>query len=195
MSFLRNIKRILFFTSIVLIFVFSMQASSSAYIVYTESSYVPQVATEQKIIDHLTATFEKKLSIDNALKYISSTKKKHTTRPKPVIVFDEQNGTCYPTYAKHDWISQDILCYTLQIARDFSIDPVQFARVAWCESRFKPTAKNSSSSASGVFQFLTSTWNYVASHTGYNDVFNFYHNIYNAGWLWANDSPRHWVCY
>lgn len=37
-------------------------------------------------------------------------------------------------------------------------DPERAVKIAWCESGFKPSAKNSSSTASGLFQFLTSTW-------------------------------------
>ncbi len=35
-----------------------------------------------------------------------------------------------------------------------------FNRIAWCESGDDPTAKNPTSSASGRFQFLWSSWNY-----------------------------------
>ena len=38
------------------------------------------------------------------------------------------------------------------------IDPVVALRIAWCESRYDSAAKNSSSSASGVFQFINKTW-------------------------------------
>lgn len=35
------------------------------------------------------------------------------------------------------------------------------ARIIWCESRGDPKAKNPSSTAKGLCQFLDSTWNYV----------------------------------
>ena len=43
------------------------------------------------------------------------------------------------------------------------LDYGQALYIAWRESRFDPWAKNPSSSASGLFQFLTSTW----AHTPY----------------------------
>ncbi len=37
-------------------------------------------------------------------------------------------------------------------------DPTIAVRIARCESGFNPTAQNKTSTASGLFQFLTSTW-------------------------------------
>lgn len=43
------------------------------------------------------------------------------------------------------------------------LDYGQALYIAWRESRFDPLAKNSQSTASGLYQFLTSTW----AHTPY----------------------------
>ena len=40
----------------------------------------------------------------------------------------------------------------------FGADPDLIVRVVRCESGFKPDIKNSTSTASGLFQFLDSTW-------------------------------------
>ncbi len=40
----------------------------------------------------------------------------------------------------------------------YGVDAGAMSRIAFCESRFDPSARNPSSTASGLFQFLTSTW-------------------------------------
>ena len=40
----------------------------------------------------------------------------------------------------------------------FGVDAGRMSRIAFCESRFDPSAKNRTSSAAGLFQFIDSTW-------------------------------------
>lgn len=40
----------------------------------------------------------------------------------------------------------------------FGVDPGRMSRIAFCESRYDPRAKNRTSTASGLFQFLDTTW-------------------------------------
>jgi hypothetical protein len=40
----------------------------------------------------------------------------------------------------------------------FLISSSTFERIAWCESRNKPWAKNPNSTASGRYQFIESSW-------------------------------------
>ena len=60
--------------------------------------------------------------------------------------------------------------------------------VAWCESRYVPTAANPRSSARGLWQFLRGTWNRVSGYTGapsYDSggVFDPTWQAVNASWL------------
>lgn len=66
--------------------------------------------------------------------------------------------------------------------------------VARCESGYNPSAKNASSSASGVFQFLSSTWQ-TTSYAGYSP-FNAWANIHAAYQVFSRDghSWREWQC-
>ncbi len=66
--------------------------------------------------------------------------------------------------------------------------------VARCESGFNPNAKNPNSTASGVFQFLTSTWA-TTSYAG-SSPFNASANIHAAYQVFARDgySWREWQC-
>jgi transglycosylase-like protein with SLT domain len=70
---------------------------------------------------------------------------------------------------------------------------VQWAmNVAWCESRYHPTSVNSDSGASGLFQFLPSTW----SGTPYasQSPFDPRANSFAAAWLYSHYGPGRWVC-
>jgi soluble lytic murein transglycosylase-like protein len=70
---------------------------------------------------------------------------------------------------------------------------VQWAmNVAYCESRYHPTSVNSSSGASGLFQFLPSTWAFTpyAAHSPFDPQYN----ALAAAWLYQRDGPSQWVC-
>ena len=70
---------------------------------------------------------------------------------------------------------------------------VQWAmNVAWCESRYHPNSVNSDSGASGLFQFLPSTW----SGTPYasSSPFDPRINALAAAWLYSHYGPGRWVC-
>ncbi|HEV2459676.1 MAG TPA: transglycosylase SLT domain-containing protein [Ktedonobacterales bacterium] len=66
--------------------------------------------------------------------------------------------------------------------------------VAACESGYNPSAYNASSGASGVFQFLASTWA-TTSYAGYSR-FNAWANIHAAYQVFSRDgySWREWQC-
>jgi soluble lytic murein transglycosylase-like protein len=65
-------------------------------------------------------------------------------------------------------------------------------RVAKCESNYNPYAVNRSSGASGLFQFLPSTWAGSPYHA--QSVFDPSANAHAAAWLYQRDGPSQWVC-
>jgi hypothetical protein len=70
---------------------------------------------------------------------------------------------------------------------------VQWAiNVAWCESRYHPNSVNSDSGASGLFQFLPSTWS-GTPYAGYSP-FDPKYNSLAAAWLYSHYGPGRWVC-
>jgi soluble lytic murein transglycosylase-like protein len=77
--------------------------------------------------------------------------------------------------------------------------PVSLALgIARCESRFDPKAKNPNSTASGVFQFIRSTWHETTRRmkwTGAFDVFDPRLNVIAGIWLLKTDGATHWECY
>jgi len=65
-------------------------------------------------------------------------------------------------------------------------------RVAKCESNYNPYAVNRSSGASGLFQFLPSTWAGSPYHA--QSVFDPSANAHAAAWLYQRSGPGQWVC-
>jgi soluble lytic murein transglycosylase-like protein len=64
--------------------------------------------------------------------------------------------------------------------------------VAWCESRHRPYARNGSSGASGLFQFLPSTW--ASTPFAGLSPFSPYANALAAGWLHSRSGWAPWAC-
>lgn len=70
---------------------------------------------------------------------------------------------------------------------------VQWAiNVAYCESRYHPNSVNSSSGASGLFQFMPGTWGGTpwASQSPFDPVAN----AQAAAWLYNRYGPGRWTC-
>lgn len=80
---------------------------------------------------------------------------------------------------------------------DYEVDKAM--RVMRCESGGNPNAKNRTSTAAGLFQFLESTWNRVSRYTHsptyrqagpYDPVWA----TFNAAWLWRHGGWGQWSC-
>jgi regulator of protease activity HflC (stomatin/prohibitin superfamily) len=70
---------------------------------------------------------------------------------------------------------------------------VQWAiNVAYCESRYHPNSVNSESGASGLFQFMPSTWGGTpwAGQSPFDPVAN----AQAAAWLYSHYGPGRWTC-
>jgi hypothetical protein len=65
-------------------------------------------------------------------------------------------------------------------------------RIAYCESRYHPNSVNTDSGASGLFQFLPSTWSGTpwASQSPFDPVAN----ANAAAWLYSHYGPGRWSC-
>ncbi len=71
--------------------------------------------------------------------------------------------------------------------------------VALCESTWYTFAESPISTAAGLWQFIRTTWNWVAGETGTGTyasgaVFDAYDQARNASWLVQNGGKQHWVC-
>ena len=67
-------------------------------------------------------------------------------------------------------------------------------RIAKCESGYNPNAVNRSSGASGLFQFLPSTWRGTPQGSAGASVFDPVANAQAAAWLYQRSGPGQWVC-
>ena len=70
--------------------------------------------------------------------------------------------TQYGDFWEKEWVKSVIISK----AREFNIDEDLFLKIAYCESGYKKDIKNTQSSASGIFQFLDSTFYYQAKKYG-----------------------------
>lgn len=90
----------------------------------------------------------------------------------------------------------DIQSIITAAAARWGADPTQLLRVAYCESRYNPNAYNASSGASGLFQFLASTWAANSVRAGYGgaSVFDPVANANTAAMMFAAGQAGQWSC-
>lgn len=105
----------------------------------------------------------------------------------------EAVATSGPAVDGSDGYGEDEIVQIIYAAADMYGQPREdMLRVARCESVLDPSAVNPSSNASGLFQFLPSTW----ATTPYADqnIFDPVANAEAAGWMWENGRRGEWVC-
>lgn len=90
----------------------------------------------------------------------------------------------------------DIQAIITAAAAQWGADPTQLLRVAYCESHYNPSAYNASSGASGLFQFLASTWAANSVRAGYAgaSVFDPVANANTAAYMFSMGQARQWAC-
>lgn len=103
---------------------------------------------------------------------------------------------CLPGYNSDPYVE----CAIADAANAYNLPVDDLATVAWCESRHDPDARNPHSTATGLFQFLTGTWEWVrelgAPHA-HEDRTHARANAFTAAWLIARPNLggiSHWVC-
>lgn len=82
-----------------------------------------------------------------------------------------------------------------QEAEAQEVDPNLAVLIAYCESRLDPKAKNPNSTASGIFQFIRSTWNDSLIKIGLpldTDVFDADLNIKTGVWFLKTSGTKPW---
>ena len=80
-------------------------------------------------------------------------------------------------------------------AARWGADPTQLLRVAWCESRYNPSAYNASG-ASGLFQFMPRTWAANSVRAGYSgaSAFDPVASANVAAYMFSIGQAGQWVC-
>lgn len=81
-------------------------------------------------------------------------------------------------------------------AARYGADAEQLLRVAWCESRYDPSAYNPTHADSGLFQFIPTTWAANSVRAGYVGASPFdpvaAANV--AAWMFSRGSASLWTC-
>jgi uncharacterized protein YabE (DUF348 family) len=90
----------------------------------------------------------------------------------------------------------DIEAIIRAAAAQWGASPDQLLRVAYCESHYNPSAYNASSGASGLFQFLATTWAANSVRAGYAgaSVFDPVANANTAAMMFARGQAAQWQC-
>nr|CAA9561093.1 MAG: hypothetical protein AVDCRST_MAG87-1583 [uncultured Thermomicrobiales bacterium] len=86
----------------------------------------------------------------------------------------------------------DIVSIIYAAADEYGQSREDMLRVATCESNLTPTAVNPTSQASGLFQFIPSTW--ATTPYANEDIFDPVANARAAGWMWDNGRRNEWEC-
>jgi len=88
----------------------------------------------------------------------------------------------------------EMISIVYQSADKWGQSRVDMLRVARCESGLDPRAVNSNGGASGLFQFMPSTFAFTPNGKRGEDIFGPWSNADAAGWMWANGMRHHWAC-
>ncbi|MEJ7838826.1 MAG: transglycosylase SLT domain-containing protein, partial [Thermomicrobiales bacterium] len=89
--------------------------------------------------------------------------------------------------------TRDELVAIIEVAAARYGQPVNdMIRVAGCESVWDPRAVNSSSGASGLFQFMPGTW--LTTPFADQDIFDPGANANAAAWMWSVGRRNEWSC-
>lgn len=92
---------------------------------------------------------------------------------------------------------EQIIDYTRYFAQAGGLDADLVIRIAYCESGYRPEARNKMSTASGIFQFIASTWVSTRDDMGRDNSldlrFNAKENIDTALYKLKNGGIRAWA--
>jgi hypothetical protein len=93
-------------------------------------------------------------------------------------------------------VPSDIESVIRSAAAAWGADASQLLRVAWCESRYNPSAVNARSGASGLFQFMPATWAANSVRAGYAgvSVFDPVASANVAAYMFSRGQAAQWSC-
>jgi uncharacterized protein YraI len=109
------------------------------------------------------------------------------------VATEEPTEAEAPSVDGSDGYTEDEIIQVIYAAADRYGQPREdMLRVARCESVLDPSAVNASSGASGLFQFLPSTW--ATTPYADQDVFDPVANANAAAWMWSEGRRGEWTC-
>ncbi len=117
----------------------------------------------------------------------------HGTKGWASSEYLQASAPSLPTPPSGSAYTRDEIIQIIYAAADKYGQPrADMLRVAQCESVLDPNAVNPYSGASGLFQFMPSTFAFTP-FAG-QDIFDPVVNANAAGWMWQNGMRNHWVC-
>lgn len=90
------------------------------------------------------------------------------------------------------WSEDEIIAIIYAAADEWGLSRSDMLRVARCESGLDPYNVTPPYQASGLFQFLPSTW--ASTPYADQDIFDPVANANATGWMWTNGRRGEWVC-
>jgi len=90
------------------------------------------------------------------------------------------------------WSTNEIINLIYEAAAYYGQSGDDMLRVARCESGLDPNNVTPPYQASGLFQFLPSTW--ASTPYASQDIFDPEANAYAAAWMWSVGRRGEWVC-
>ena len=80
-------------------------------------------------------------------------------------------------------------------AQRYGVDAESMLQIAWCESRWDPSAEGPDGAA-GLFQIIPETWMSITQRIGLDDAspFDPQANAEAAAWLMSTEGPQPWNC-
>jgi uncharacterized protein YraI len=109
-----------------------------------------------------------------------------TTPPTP------ETPAAPPVDGSDDYTEDEIIQIIYAAADAYGQPREDMLRVARCESLLDPSAVNSTSQASGLFQFLPATWQRTPFAD--QDVFDPVANANATAWMWQQGNRGEWTC-
>ena len=110
---------------------------------------------------------------------------------KPVTIQPTVEKPLEATTGANTVVQDDIMNYIKQV---FGEDSEDALRIASCESKLDPEAKNPNSSATGIFQIIHSTWGGNTDEP-FSEAVNYKKNIEVAKTLFDARGWQPWVCH
>ena len=111
---------------------------------------------------------------------------------EPATEVPTEEPTTPPVDGSDGYTEDEIIQIIYAAADQYGQPREDMLRVARCESVLDPNAVNASSNASGLFQFLPSTW--ATTPYADQDIFDPVANAQAAGWMWENGRRGEWTC-
>jgi uncharacterized protein YraI len=90
------------------------------------------------------------------------------------------------------WTEEEIIAIIYAAAREFGLDGAEMVRIARCESNLDPYNVTPPYAATGLFQFLPSTW--ASTPYAHDNIFDPALNAQAAAWMWTHGRRNEWEC-